>query len=120
MSETGASTRSGCGELSDSPTATQRSRSPSAIKIIMPVWGVRFVRQFLEFTLPTLLAPGNVPALAKALPCQFTVLTSGRDLHLLREHRAWHRLEQICRADIELIDDLITDGNHSTTLTLSY
>jgi hypothetical protein len=120
MSETGASTRSGCGELSDSPTATQRSRSPSAIKIIMPVWGVRFVSQFLEFTLPTLLAPGNVPALAKALPCQFTVLTSAKNVHLLREHRTWHRLEQVCHADVELIDDLITDGNHSTTLTLSY
>ena len=95
-------------------------RGPSAIKIIMPVWGVRFVSQFLEFTLPTLLAPGNVPALAKALPCQFTVLTSAKNVHLLREHRAWHRLEQVCHADIELIDDLITDRNHSTTLTLSY
>jgi hypothetical protein len=25
----------------------------------MPVWGYRFVSQFLEFCLPTLLAPGS-------------------------------------------------------------
>jgi hypothetical protein len=120
MSEIGARTQPEGGKLSDSPTPARRSRGPSAIKIIMPVWGARFVSQFLEFTLPTLLAPGNVPALAKALPCQFTVMTSAKNIHLLRENRAWRKLEQICRADIELIDDLITDGNHSTTLTLSY
>jgi hypothetical protein len=120
MSGIDASTRLERGERSDDSTLGRRSQSPSAIKIIMPVWGVRFISQFLEFTLPSLLAPGNVPTLAKALPCQFTVLTSGKNIHLFREHHAWRRLEQICSAEIEIIDDLITDRNHSTTLTLSY
>ena len=32
------------------------NRSPlSAIKVLMPVWGSRYVRQFLEFCLPTCL-----------------------------------------------------------------
>ena len=43
------------------------NRSPlSAIKVLMPVWGSRYIRQFLEFCLPTMLAPGNIPALAQA------------------------------------------------------
>jgi hypothetical protein len=120
MNEIGASPQPECGSLSISPAPARRSGGPSAVKIILPVWGIRFVRQFLEFSLPTLLAPGNVPALAKVLRCQFTVLTSVKDVHLFREHRAWRRLERICHVDIELIDDLITDGNHSTTLTLAY
>ena len=33
----------------------------------MPVWGAAFVRQFLDFCLPTLLAPGNIPALAQGM-----------------------------------------------------
>ena len=31
---------------------------------------------FCEVSLPTLLAPGNLPALAKALPCKLVFLTS--------------------------------------------
>ena len=56
---------------------------PTAIKVLMPVWGLRYTRQFLEFCLPTMLAPGNVPALAQALPCTFVVMTSheGRASH---------------------------------------
>jgi hypothetical protein len=107
-------------EVLDTARTIRRSLSPTGIKIILPVWGSRFVRQFLEFALPTLLAPGNVPALAKALPCQFVLLTSGQDDPVIRHDRGWRRLRQLCRADIELIDDLITEGNHTTTLTLAY
>ena len=107
-------------EASDAAPAVGRSSSPTRIKIVLPVWGSRFVRQFLEFALPTLLAPGNVPALAKALPCEFVLLTSGQDVPSVRQDTGWRRLRQICRTDFELIDDLITEGNHTTTLTLAY
>jgi hypothetical protein len=93
---------------------------PAAIKVLMPVWGMRYTRQFLEFCLPTLLAPGNIPALAQALPCTIVVMTSQRDEALIRGHSAWRRLAEICRVEVQLIDDLITDGNHSTTITLAY
>ena len=97
------------------------NRSPlSAIKVLMPVWGSRYVRQFLEFCLPTMLAPGNIPALARRLPCTFVVMTSQRDEFLIRHHPAWHRLAEICDVEVQLIDDLITDGNHSTTITLAF
>src|SRR5215475_4405511 len=97
------------------------SRSPpTEVKMVVPVWGLRYTRQFLEFCLPTLLAPGNVPAVAQALPCTFIVMTSLRDEPLIREHPAWRQLAEICRVEVQLIDDLITDGNHSTTITLAY
>ena len=97
------------------------NRSPlSAIKVLMPAWGSRYVRQFLEFCLPTMLAPGNIPALARRLPCTFVVMTSQRDEPLIRHHPAWHRLAEICDVEVQLIDDLITDGNHSTTITLAF
>jgi hypothetical protein len=93
---------------------------PTAIKVLIPVWGARYTRQFLEFCLPTMLASGNVPALAQALPCTIVVMTSQRDEAFIREHPAWCRLAEICHAEVQLIDDLITDGNHSTTITLAY
>lgn len=85
----------------------------------MPIWGYRFVSQFLEFGLPTLLAPGNLPAVARELPFRVVALTSEEDRPLIRTHPAWRRLEKICAADIEAIDDLITESNHSATMTLA-
>ena len=104
-----------------SPVMPQERRPPpKAVKVLLPVWGYRFVRQFLECGLPTLLAPGNVPALAAALPTEFVLLTSGEDEAYLREHAAFKELASICKIEIRLIDHLITDGNYSTTITLAY
>ena len=65
----------------------------------LPVWGYSYVRQFLECGLPTLLAPGNVPALAAALPTEFIILTSADDEIL---HR---RAPGIQAARLRLQDD---------------
>ena len=61
------------------PPANGLRPPPRAVRLLLPVWGYRYVRQFLEFSLPTMLAAGNVPALAKALPCTFVLLTSADD-----------------------------------------
>jgi hypothetical protein len=93
---------------------------PTSAKLLLPVWGHRYVKQFLEVGLPTLLAPGNVPALAQSLPCEFQLLTSAADESYIRQHPAFVRLAEVCRATIRPIDHLITAGNNSTTLTLAY
>jgi 2-polyprenyl-3-methyl-5-hydroxy-6-metoxy-1,4-benzoquinol methylase len=98
----------------------ERRSAPTAVQVLLPVWGYQYVRQFLELGLPTLLAPGNVPALAKELPTKFVILTSAEDEPFIREHRAFKRLAAACDTDIRLIDHFITDGNYSTTLTLAY
>jgi hypothetical protein len=103
----------------NAPPALRRA-PPSAVKILVPVWGKRFVRQFLEFCLPTLLAPGNIPSLAGTLPCEMVVMTSVADAPAIERDALWQQLGLLCGATIKLIDDLITDGNHSTTVTLAY
>src|SRR5580658_4712588 len=103
------------------PERAAPARPPvRAVTVLMPVWGYRFVNQFLEFCLPTLLAPGNLPAVAAMLPTRFALLTSEADELLIRANPAWRRLEQICEAEIRRIDDLITDGNHTATITLAF
>ena len=98
----------------------ERRAPPRAIKVLLPVWGYSYVRQFLECGLPTLLAPGNVPALAAALPTEFIILTSVADETTIREHTAFRRLAATCETKIRPIDDLITEGNYSTTITIAY
>jgi hypothetical protein len=100
-------------------TAPPRPRV-RAVTVLMPVWGYRFVSQFLEFCLPTLLAPGNLPAVAALLPTRFVLLSSEADELLIRANPTWRRLGEACEAEIRRIDDLITDGNHSATITLAF
>lgn len=104
----------------DSARIGRRSTPPAAIKLLLPVWGDRFVRQFLDVGLPTLLATGNVPALASMVPCEFVILTSEDDEPVIRLHPTFRALQKICATKIRLIDHFITGGNYSTTLTLAY
>jgi len=109
-------TRSG---RSTATTPSLRSL-PKAIAILLPVWGDEYIEQFLEQSLPTLLAPGNIPALAMALPTRFVFLTRARDEPMIRADPAGRRLSQVVPIEFLPIDDLITRGNHSTTITLAY
>jgi SAM-dependent methyltransferase len=110
------STRAGHGA-----SASQPGRAPpKAVKLLLPAWGYRYVRQFLDHCLPTLLAPGNVPALAAALPCEFVLLTCLEDAAEVKKHAAWHRLCAVCSARIGLIDDLVFDRSHAITITGAY
>src|SRR6516165_9229998 len=101
--------------------AVPERRSPAKwIKVLLPVWGYEFTQQFLNVSLPTLLAPGNLPALAKTLPTEFIFLTGRRDEPMIRQSTGYRHLSAICPIRFNLIDDIITQGNHSTTVTLAY
>jgi hypothetical protein len=103
------------------PQGVDKGRGgPKAIQLLVPVWGTAFISQFLRVSLPTLLAPGNLPALAKALPCKLIFLTSSDDAADLRDNAAIHYLRGVCGVEFNIIDDLITGDNYSTTITLAY
>ena len=107
--------------MSDNLEAAASSRrAVKQITLLMPVWGYQFIGRFLEFCLPTLLAPNNVPAIARELPCRFVLLSSVADEPVIRSHPAWQKLERHCACEIRSIDDLITQGNHTATITLAF
>jgi SAM-dependent methyltransferase len=106
-------------ELSMEPDAATR-RALTNVTLLLPVWGSRFVARFLEFCLPTLLAPGNIPALAAELPCRFVLLSRENELRLIESHPVWQQLEALCAVEIQPIDDLITESNHTATITLAF
>src|SRR6516162_10393594 len=107
-------------EATDTALAPEGWVPPKRIKVLEPVWGYEFTQQFLNVSLPTLLAPGNLPALAKTLPTEFIFLTGRRDEAMIRESAGYRRLARICPVSFHLIDDIITEGNHSTTVTLAF
>ena len=103
-----------------SEAAASNKRAIKQITLLMPVWGYQFIGRFLEFCLPTLLAPNNIPAIARTKPCRFILLSSVADEPVIRSHPAWQKLERHCACEIQSIDDLITQGNHTATITLAF
>jgi hypothetical protein len=101
------------------PPSNRPTAPPANVQFLIPVWGGHFVRTFLEYSLPTMLAPGNIPAIAQRLPCKFIILTSEEDRAYVSVHSSFRRLSSICATEIRLIDHLITDSNYSTTITLA-
>lgn len=95
-------------------------RSAAAVQILLPVWGLAYIRQFLRFCIPTLLAPGNIPAITSTIPTKFILLTRSEDVPLIETHPAWQSLANTCTVEIRLIDDLVTRDNHTAVLTLAF
>lgn len=88
--------------------------------MLLPLWGTRYIRQFLQVGLPTWLAPGNIPAVAATLPSEIVFLTNEQGEILLRKHPTVARLAETITVRYHNIDHLITSSNHSTTITLAY
>jgi hypothetical protein len=72
-------------------------------KIIVPVWGQRFVARFLRYGLPTQLAPGNLPALP-AERCAYHVFTTSADAAEMRRAPTFERLCRLVPTFFENID----------------
>src|SRR5216684_6199969 len=89
------------------------------IRILLPVWGDRYVQQFLDFCLPSLLADGNLPALRRRAPCIFAFFTRSQDAASIRRNPLFQTLASLCSVEIELIDDLIS-SSPSTIITIAY
>ena len=92
---------------------------PGDIQILLPVWGERYTRHFLEISLPSLLASGNLPGLSKLGRCTFVLLAPARDAEMIGKSSLWPLLHACCAVRIRYIDDLVSQSS-STVLTLAY
>jgi hypothetical protein len=90
------------------------------LHLLLAVWGEKFINDFLGLSLPSLLAPGNIPALTNQYETSFVFLTKTADIEVFEKHPAYQKLKTICKTEFISIDDLIVFGNYSTTLTLSF
>lgn len=90
------------------------------VRILLGVWGESFIENFLEYSLPSLLAPGNIPALAAEYPVTFVFLTCSSDVPVFEDSFAIQQLKKHCKIEYVSIRDLIVFGNYSTTLTYAF
>lgn len=90
------------------------------VRFLAVIWGERYVDEFAAISLPSYLAPGNLPVLAATTDLEVLILTSQESLPAFNRSPAFSRLREICPIRFIMIDDLIADGAYGVTLTLAY
>src|SRR5262245_13201265 len=98
------------------------ARTPAGLKcparIITYGWGKRYVDVLLTFTLPALLAPGNLPSVASEVACELVILTQRRFFSKFNRHPAIARIKEFCPVRLVRLDDLIVSKDkYGMTLT---
>ncbi|MDP3746752.1 MAG: hypothetical protein Q8Q88_06840 [Phenylobacterium sp.] len=88
--------------------------------LVVPVWGSAYLRPFVDFALPSLLADENIPAVAATRPVSFSIVTRTQDIPALRASRALDELSALADVDFISIDDLLSSAATYVTLTLAY
>jgi hypothetical protein len=93
--------------------------SPSnRVRIISCAWGTEHLLDFLDYCLPALLSPGNLPALCEVFECELVFLTEEDKFEIVAEHPSWLKLVQLCPARLIALDDLLI-GPDSYGMTLT-
>lgn len=83
----------------DQPSLVSKPSAPpeildKAFYFIIVLWGARFRDYFLEYCVPSLLAPGNIPALKTARRNKFLIATVPADWEAMRSTAIFRELER--------------------------
>lgn len=97
------------------PVGTEKPK----ICFLIALWGESYISMFFDLSLRTLLAEGNIPAMAKEYTCCFTFLTTTKDKPLFEKQRFFPNLIKYCDVNYVDIEDTIFSNNHSATLTIA-
>jgi hypothetical protein len=72
------------------------------------LWGDWHRNAFLDANLPTMLAPGNLPALSADVDCEYIVYTTAHDASQMKQNRTFVRLCSIMSVSFKFISPATT------------
>lgn len=97
-------------------TETAAPQQREAARLITMCWGDRYIDELLQFTLPALLAPGNLPAFVEHFDVELVMVTETRLFDRISRTPETLRLLRYCDLRLVPIDDLISPW-YGITLT---
>lgn len=89
-------------------------------RVITYAWGASYVEELLAFTIPALLAPGNLPYVASQVSCEVIILTEERLFERVSSDPAVMRVREHCPVRLLGLDDLITASDNKYGMALTY
>src|SRR5579872_7075346 len=90
------------------------------VRFLLPVWGESYIKRFAALSLPSLIAPGNLPALAAMTDLELCILTGQAEHHLFEPEPAFSLFRRLAPFRFIDIDDLVLDSQYGVTLTFAY
>jgi hypothetical protein len=86
---------------------TWRSRHPDRDLFVISgvVWGEQYVRNFMDFCLRSMLAPGNIPGIAQQGPCVVLVTTDEAGAATIRRHPAFAAVRRHAEFRFAIVPD---------------
>lgn len=85
--------------MADPPS---RSGNRLCCVFVTALWGDWHRGMFLDTNLPTMLAPGNLPALAAGIDCEYLIYTTAKDAATINRHPAFERLQSLLPLSLKL------------------
>ena len=88
-------------------------------RLIIPLWGEAYASKLVTMTLPALLAPGNLPALAGMFDVELVLVTESKLYDKIRQASSFQLVSRVCRTKLVSLDDLMTElpGDYGVVLT---
>lgn len=77
------------------------------IRLITTFWGESYCEEFLSYTAPALLAPGNLPVLAEMHDVEVVIVTQSHLFQRVRESSVGQRILKYCPLRLIGMDDLL-------------
>jgi hypothetical protein len=79
-----------------------RSGSRTCCVFVTVLWGDWHRGMFLVSNLPTMLAPGNLPALTAGIDCEYLIYTTAKDAVAIKRDPAFERLQSLMPVSLKL------------------
>ena len=101
------------------PPDKSRVSSRMRLRLVTVVWGESFIDIYLRITARSLLAAGNLEALAQKYNVSYSIHTTEEDARRLRASPVFRRIQEIVAVDIVAFDERVIDvKNPSSHWTL--
>lgn len=94
-------------DLENAKTSERSADQGPALHVAVPVWGDEYIQIFLQYSLPTILATGNIGAIAQKPGGKFRIFTTGKDSEVIKSSPAFQQLTSVVEYEIIYIEQMI-------------
>lgn len=92
--------------------ATENTATKERARIIIPVWGAKYLARLDAACLPAVLSPGNLPHLAEYFDCELVIVTQSSLFDMVRLLPSVRATEQFCTLRLVAIDDMLSHPSY--------